>query len=94
MRKVVTGEQVAQLHNRDPFAAPVWRSPVYRTPLGIVATVQATRVSWRLARFLARHVVMVLAAIAVRASGKSPGVLDQLPQPGGVIISAGLGGAG
>jgi S-DNA-T family DNA segregation ATPase FtsK/SpoIIIE len=64
MRKVVTGEQVAQLHNRDPFAAPVWRSPVYRTPLGIVATVQATRVSWRLARFLARHVVMVLAAIA------------------------------
>ena len=32
MRKVITGEQVAQLYNRDPFALPVWRAPVYQTP--------------------------------------------------------------
>ena len=36
MRKVVTGEQVAQLYNRDPFALPVWRAPVYQTPFGII----------------------------------------------------------
>ena len=34
MRKVVTGEQVAQIYNPDPFALPVWRAPVYRTPPG------------------------------------------------------------
>ena len=28
----VTGEQLAQVDNPDPFASPVWRSPVYRTP--------------------------------------------------------------
>ena len=38
MRKVVTGSQVAQLRNPDPFAVPAWRSPVYRTPGLIVAT--------------------------------------------------------
>ena len=27
-----TGEQFAQVDNPDPFAPPVWRSPVYRTP--------------------------------------------------------------
>jgi S-DNA-T family DNA segregation ATPase FtsK/SpoIIIE len=55
MRKVVTGSQVAQLRNPDPFAIPAWRSPVYRTPFLIVAVVQAARLLWRLARFLARH---------------------------------------
>ena len=34
MRKVITGEQVAQLYNRDPFALPAWRAPVYQTPPG------------------------------------------------------------
>ena len=32
MRKVITGEQVAQLSNREPFALPVWRAPIYQTP--------------------------------------------------------------
>ena len=32
MRKVVTGDQVAQIYNRDPLAFPIWRAPVYRTP--------------------------------------------------------------
>jgi hypothetical protein len=34
MRKVMTGEQVAQIYNPDPFARPVWRAPVYQTPTG------------------------------------------------------------
>jgi DNA segregation ATPase FtsK/SpoIIIE, S-DNA-T family len=55
MRRVVTGEELAQLRNPDPFALPAWRSPVYRTPGWIVAVVQLARLVWRLARFLARH---------------------------------------
>src|SRR6266516_1743944 len=63
MRRVVTGEQIAQLRNPDPFAVPAWRSPVYRTPLWIVAIVHAARLLARLVRFLARHPVRVLAAV-------------------------------
>jgi len=40
MRRVVTGEELAQLYNPDPFAMPRWRSPVYRTPLGIILLVK------------------------------------------------------
>jgi len=64
MRRVVTGEQVAQLRNHDPFAIPVWRAPVYRTPFVFVAVVQAARLVGRLIRFLARHPVAVLAVSA------------------------------
>jgi S-DNA-T family DNA segregation ATPase FtsK/SpoIIIE len=63
MRKVVTGDQLAQLRNHDPFAVPVWRAPVYRTPLWCVVFVQAARLLGRLIRFLFRHPVMVLAVI-------------------------------
>ncbi len=31
-RRPVAGEQLAQVDNPDPFAIPVWRSPVYQTP--------------------------------------------------------------
>jgi S-DNA-T family DNA segregation ATPase FtsK/SpoIIIE len=55
MRKVVTGSQVAQLRNPDPFAVPAWRSPVYRTPFAFVAIVQAARLVWRVLRFVIRH---------------------------------------
>jgi DNA segregation ATPase FtsK/SpoIIIE, S-DNA-T family len=55
MRKVVTGSQVAQLRNPDPFAVPAWRSPVYRTPGWIVVLAQLARLLWRLARFVRRH---------------------------------------
>jgi S-DNA-T family DNA segregation ATPase FtsK/SpoIIIE len=55
MRRIVTGEELAQLRNPDPFAIPAWRSPIYRTPGWIVAIVQLARLVWRLARFLARH---------------------------------------
>ena len=55
MRKVITGEQVAQLYNRDPFALPVWRAPVYRTPAGIILLVQLFRLIRWLVRLIARH---------------------------------------
>ena len=66
MRKVVTGEEIAQLRNPDPFAPPVWRSPVYQTPGWIVAAVQLARTLWWLVRFLARHPLADL-AVAVLA---------------------------
>jgi S-DNA-T family DNA segregation ATPase FtsK/SpoIIIE len=55
MRKVVTGEQVARLYNPDPFALPVWRAPVYRTPVGVVILVQLARLLGRLLRLAWRH---------------------------------------
>jgi S-DNA-T family DNA segregation ATPase FtsK/SpoIIIE len=64
MRKVVTGDRVAQLRNPDPFAVPAWRSPVYRTPFGFVILVQAARLLWRLLCFLVRHPIPALAVIA------------------------------
>jgi DNA segregation ATPase FtsK/SpoIIIE, S-DNA-T family len=60
MRKVVTGEQVAQLRNPDPFAIPQWRSPVYRTPGWIVALAQLARGLWLLIRLLARHPIATI----------------------------------
>jgi hypothetical protein len=36
MRGRVTGEDYAQIDNPDPFAPPVWRSPVYRTPEPVI----------------------------------------------------------
>src|SRR5216117_3469050 len=63
MRRVVTGEEIAQLRNPDPFAVPAWRSPVYRTPLWIVAIVHTARLLARLVRFLFRHPALVSAAV-------------------------------
>jgi S-DNA-T family DNA segregation ATPase FtsK/SpoIIIE len=62
MREKVTGEQYAQVGNPDPFAPPVWRSPVYRTPEGVIYLVQAVRGLWRLIWFLLRHPLLDLAA--------------------------------
>jgi len=55
MRKVITGEQVAQLYNRDPFALPIWRAPVYQTPAGIILVVHLYRLLAWLVRMIARH---------------------------------------
>ena len=60
MRKVVTGEQVAQIYNRDPLAFPVWRAPVYRTPGWIIALAQLCRFLFWLARLVFRHPVISL----------------------------------
>src|SRR5690348_14362064 len=61
MRDLVTGEYLAQVRNPDPFAAPAWRSPVYRTPAWIIGIVQLGRSLWRLARFLIRHPITTTA---------------------------------
>jgi S-DNA-T family DNA segregation ATPase FtsK/SpoIIIE len=63
MRRVVTGDDIAQVRNPDPFAVPAWRSPVYRTPLAIVAIVHFVRLVVWLVRFGFRHPVLVLAAV-------------------------------
>ena len=59
MRRVVTGEEVAQLTNPDPFAMPRWRAPVYRTPPVIVLPV-------KLARLLGRFIRLICPASAGR----------------------------
>jgi DNA segregation ATPase FtsK/SpoIIIE, S-DNA-T family len=61
-----SGQQLAQIDNPDPFAPPVWRSPVYHTPGWVIAIVQLCRALFALAKFLARHPVLdlVLAAEA------------------------------
>jgi S-DNA-T family DNA segregation ATPase FtsK/SpoIIIE len=63
MRRVVTGDDIAQVRNPDPFAVPAWRSPVYRTPLWIVAIAHTARLIYRLVRFGFRHPVLVLATV-------------------------------
>ena len=67
MRKVITGEQVAQLYNRDPFALPVWRAPIYQTPAGFILLVQLARLLAWLVRMIARHplAAAILAAAAL-----------------------------
>jgi S-DNA-T family DNA segregation ATPase FtsK/SpoIIIE len=67
MRKVITGEQVAQLYNRDPFALPAWRAPIYQTPAGFILLVQLARLLGWLVRLVARHPVAatVLALLAL-----------------------------
>ena len=66
MRKVITGEQVAQLYNPDAFALPVWRAPVYRTPLGIIVAVRLARLTGWLVRLIVRHpLAATIAALLV-----------------------------
>ncbi len=66
MRKVITGEQVAQIYNRDPFALPIWRAPIYETPAAIIALVQLVRLLAWLARLIARHpVAATVAAVMI-----------------------------
>ncbi len=61
-----SGQQLAQVDNPDPFAPPVWRSPVYHTPGWIIAIVQLARGLIALVRFVARHPVLDL-TVAVEA---------------------------
>jgi S-DNA-T family DNA segregation ATPase FtsK/SpoIIIE len=67
MRRVVTGEELAQLYNPDPFAMPRWRAPVYRTPLGIILAAKLVKLLAWIARMVARHplaaTVLGLAAV-------------------------------
>jgi len=51
----VAGQPLAQVDNPDPFAVPVWRSPVYQTPHGVIWVVQLVRLIWRILWFVLRH---------------------------------------
>jgi S-DNA-T family DNA segregation ATPase FtsK/SpoIIIE len=62
MRRVVTGEQIAQIYNPDPFARPIWRAPVYQTPAGIIALAQLVRLLAWIVRMCVRHPVAAGAA--------------------------------
>jgi S-DNA-T family DNA segregation ATPase FtsK/SpoIIIE len=62
----ITGEQLAQVDNPDPFASPVWRSPVHRTPESLILIVQFIRTLVWLVWFLLRHPVLdAVAGLAV-----------------------------
>jgi len=67
-RNWVMGEYLAQVDNRDPFAAPVWRSPVYRTPEAVILVVQLLRLVWRVIWFALTHPLLdAVAALVVVA---------------------------
>ena len=69
----VTGEQLAQVDNPDPFASPVWRSPVYRTPEAVIWLVQLIRLRWRVVWFALRHPLLDAAAGCWRSPGCEAG---------------------
>jgi S-DNA-T family DNA segregation ATPase FtsK/SpoIIIE len=62
-----SGDQVAQVNNPDPFAPPVWRSPVFHTPGWVITIVQAYRLLEAVVGFILRHPLadLALAVIAL-----------------------------
>jgi S-DNA-T family DNA segregation ATPase FtsK/SpoIIIE len=78
----VTGEQFAQVDNPDPFASPVWRSPVYRTPEPVIWLVQLVRLAARVIWFAVRHPLADAAAALVVFTWLHAG------WPGVVILAA------
>jgi S-DNA-T family DNA segregation ATPase FtsK/SpoIIIE len=61
-RGAVTGESFAQVNNPDPFAPPVWRSPVYRTPEFVIWLVQIVKFVARAVWFVLCHPLLDLTA--------------------------------
>lgn len=57
LKRPVAG-QLAQVDNPDPFARPVWRSPVYETPWAIIWAVQLIRLIWRVLWFVFTHPIL------------------------------------
>jgi DNA segregation ATPase FtsK/SpoIIIE, S-DNA-T family len=81
MRGSVYGEQYAQVDNPDPFASPVWRSPVHRTPEWVIWLVQLLRLLVRVAWFLLRHPLLdAVAGVVILVWAKTgwPGVAGLL----------------
>ena len=64
-----SGDQIAQVNNPDPFAVPVWRSPVYHTPGWLITIVQLVRALKALIAFLVRHPLAILVAAALALAG-------------------------
>jgi DNA segregation ATPase FtsK/SpoIIIE, S-DNA-T family len=77
-----SGEQLAQVDNPDPFAPPVWRSPIYHTPGWVITIVQLARFLIALVRFLARHPLLDLAVAVLAYSWSLAG------WPGPVVVTA------
>ena len=77
-----SGDQLAQVNNPDPFAVPVWRSPVLHTPGWIIAVVQIARTLGIVLRFLARHPLADLAALALFGAWR----LMSWPGPVGLVL--------
>src|SRR5580693_1067246 len=89
-RNGVRGEYLAQLDNRDPFAPPVWRSPVYRTPEAVILVVQLLRLAWRVLWFALTHPLTDAVAMLVFATWLGLG----WPGIAGLATVAGTGLAG
>src|SRR6266568_8552159 len=73
-----SGEQIAQVDNSDPFAAPVWRSSVHRTPEWVIWLVQLIRMVARVTWSLIRHPLLDAAAgivILTWIKARWPGVI-------------------
>jgi S-DNA-T family DNA segregation ATPase FtsK/SpoIIIE len=88
MRLPLRSDYYAQVDNGDPFAPPVWRSPVYRTPEWLIMAVQFFRTLWWLIRFIIRHPFLDL-AVAVAAL-----VWIKAGWPGLVILAGTCGTSG
>ena len=89
-RNWVTGEHPAQVDNRDPFAAPVWRSPVYRTPEAVILVVQLLRLVWRVLWFALTHPLLDAVATLVVVAWLGLG----WPGVAGLAVVASIGLAG
>jgi DNA segregation ATPase FtsK/SpoIIIE, S-DNA-T family len=90
MRGRVYGEQYAQVDNSDPFAAPVWRSPVHLTPDWVVWLVQLTRLLVRVVWFIIRHpLVDAGAGVLILAWAKAgwPGPVAVVTGAAGVLVA-------
>jgi S-DNA-T family DNA segregation ATPase FtsK/SpoIIIE len=77
-RNYVVGDQLAQVTNPDPFAPPIWRSPVRRTPETAIWTVQFLRLLWRVIWFVVTHPVLDTVAGAILVTWArlgTPGVI-------------------
>jgi hypothetical protein len=82
-----SGDQIAQVNNPDPFAVPVWRSPVFHTPGWIIALVQLLRLLRALVVFLARHPLLDLTAASLAVSYADLG----WPAVIGLVLTAAAG---
>jgi S-DNA-T family DNA segregation ATPase FtsK/SpoIIIE len=86
MRGWVDGEQYAQVDNSDPFASPVWRSPVHRTPEWVIWLVQLARLLWRVIWFVIRHPLVDGAAGVVLVTWSEAGWPGVAGLVGGVAV--------
>jgi S-DNA-T family DNA segregation ATPase FtsK/SpoIIIE len=89
MRPVVSGQQLAQIHNTDPFALPAWRAPVYHIPAIFTLIAQLARLIWRIGRFTARHpfaTLMTLLGYELWRAASWPGLITVAVIIGAVLV--------